>query len=267
MTIKDFAKLCKCNVQTLRYYDRINLLKPSKVDAYTGYRYYTEEQSLDFVKIKNLQQASFSLQEIRQLLNSDDSQIYDAFTMKIEQMEKVLQKLKKIQGSYQNEYMSFKNLVDAILAYKPQAEFGIDDATYKRISDKVEEYFAMLLPQNNDCAKDCSETTDDYSDNSDDTDFCEEEEFLNIKNNPYYVCLFEKHGWKHVKDFIGELPTLLDDEYVYHFERADECEGYAFCNTMLGMILDANPNKKLILACNNNRSEDGINHFWLFKRR
>ena len=56
ITIQGFAKLCGCNTQTLRYYDRIGLLKPAKVDEWTGYRYYEEEQALLFVKIKNLQQ-------------------------------------------------------------------------------------------------------------------------------------------------------------------------------------------------------------------
>jgi len=64
ITIQGFAKLCGCNTQTLRYYDRIGLLKPERVDEWTGYRYYEEEQALQFVKIKNLQQADFSIEEI-----------------------------------------------------------------------------------------------------------------------------------------------------------------------------------------------------------
>lgn len=53
MTIKDFANLVECNPQTLRYYDREDLLKPVRVDQWSGYRYYEEEQALAFVKIKN----------------------------------------------------------------------------------------------------------------------------------------------------------------------------------------------------------------------
>ena len=52
MTIKEFARLCGCNPQTLRYYDHVNLLKPVKVDQWSGYRFYEEEQALAFVKIK-----------------------------------------------------------------------------------------------------------------------------------------------------------------------------------------------------------------------
>ena len=37
ITIQGFAKLCGCNTQILRYYDRIGLLAPAKVDEWTGY--------------------------------------------------------------------------------------------------------------------------------------------------------------------------------------------------------------------------------------
>ena len=67
ITIQGFARLCGCNTQTLRYYDRIGLLTPAKVDQWTGYRYYEEEQAMMFVKIKNLQQADFSIEEIKGL--------------------------------------------------------------------------------------------------------------------------------------------------------------------------------------------------------
>ena len=75
MTIKEFAWLCSCNTQTLRYYDRVNLLKPAKTDEMTGYRYYSENQAMDFVKIKNLQSADFSIDEIKQLILKDDDQM------------------------------------------------------------------------------------------------------------------------------------------------------------------------------------------------
>ena len=83
MTIKQFASLCGCNTQTLRYYDKIGLLKPVKVDSWSGYRYYTKSQAMDFVKIKNLQAADFSIDEIKILLAMSDQQIYEAFDRKI----------------------------------------------------------------------------------------------------------------------------------------------------------------------------------------
>jgi len=83
MTIKEFASLCSCNTQTLRYYDKIDLLKPVKVDRGSGYRYYTKSQAIDFVKIKNLQAADFTIDEIKVLLTMSDQQIYEAFDLKM----------------------------------------------------------------------------------------------------------------------------------------------------------------------------------------
>ena len=47
LTVGNFAILCACGPRTLRYYDRVGLLKPAMVDEWTGYRYYEESQVLD----------------------------------------------------------------------------------------------------------------------------------------------------------------------------------------------------------------------------
>ena len=83
ITIQGFAKLCGCNAQTLRYYDRIGLMRPAKVDEWTGYRYYEEEQALTFIRIRSLQQADFSIEEIKTLLEGDDALLQAAFERKI----------------------------------------------------------------------------------------------------------------------------------------------------------------------------------------
>ena len=90
ITIQGFAKLCGCNTQTLRYYDRIGLLAPAKVDQWTGYRYYEEEQAMLFVKIKNLQMADFSIEEIKTLLNEDEDHLMAAFDRKIREQKEAL---------------------------------------------------------------------------------------------------------------------------------------------------------------------------------
>lgn len=94
MTIKEFARLCGCNPQTLRYYDHVDLLKPVKVDQWSGYRYYDEEQALAFVKIKNLQKAGFTIEEIKELLDKDNLVIYKAFDAKMQRRRKDCRKSK-----------------------------------------------------------------------------------------------------------------------------------------------------------------------------
>ena len=42
--IGDFSKLSQVSIKTLRYYDEMGLFKPSNVDRFTGYRYYSASQ-------------------------------------------------------------------------------------------------------------------------------------------------------------------------------------------------------------------------------
>lgn len=41
LKIKEFSLLCQVIVKTLRHYEKLGLLKPSEVDEWTGYRYYS----------------------------------------------------------------------------------------------------------------------------------------------------------------------------------------------------------------------------------
>lgn len=106
MTIKEFAKLCGCNPQTLRYYDRVGLLKPVRVDRYSGYRFYDEEQAVTFVKIKNLQSALFTK----------------------EQLEAIRRKV-----------------TESMRAYDPSEQFDIGGEQYARITDNVCNFFESML--------------------------------------------------------------------------------------------------------------------------
>lgn len=117
MTILEFARLCGTSTQTLRYYDRIDLLKPRRVDSWTGYRYYEKEQAADFVKIKNLQLADFSIAEIKALLPASSEEITRAFDAKIAAEQEKLAKILKIQESYRKEAMTIDSRINAIAAF------------------------------------------------------------------------------------------------------------------------------------------------------
>ncbi len=117
MTIKEFAKLCSCSTQTLRYYDKIGLLKPDRVDPWSGYRYYIPAQALDFVKIKNLQEADFSIEEIKPLLTRPDEQVYAAFEDKINRQMEKISKIRKIQKSYLTEKTMMEQIIYAMTDY------------------------------------------------------------------------------------------------------------------------------------------------------
>jgi 7-cyano-7-deazaguanine reductase len=66
--IKEFAELTKVTVRTLRYYDKIGLLKPG-FRRPNGYRVYADEDLLRLQQIVTLKFMGFSLARIGELLN------------------------------------------------------------------------------------------------------------------------------------------------------------------------------------------------------
>jgi effector-binding domain-containing protein len=69
--IGEFSKLSQVPVKTLRYYDEIDLLKPAKVDDFTGYRYYSAGQLYRLNRILALKDLGLSLAQIGELLDGD----------------------------------------------------------------------------------------------------------------------------------------------------------------------------------------------------
>lgn len=67
--IGDFARLGQVSVVTLRHYDDLGLLKPIRVDNFTGYRYYAVTQLADLNHILALKDLGFSLDQIQQVLS------------------------------------------------------------------------------------------------------------------------------------------------------------------------------------------------------
>lgn len=66
--IGDFSRLSRVSIRTLRYYDRVGLLKPAYVDPFSDYRYYTADQLATLNLILALKDLGLSLDQIRDLL-------------------------------------------------------------------------------------------------------------------------------------------------------------------------------------------------------
>ncbi len=95
LSIGEFSRICLVSVKTLHYYDRIGLLKPKKVDAFTGYRYYSRQQMEQMLFIQRLKRYGFSLEEIRELLSCTEERILSSKLL--QQREKLIQKRKEIE--------------------------------------------------------------------------------------------------------------------------------------------------------------------------
>ena len=92
MQIGEFAKLCGTKITVLRHYDKEGLLEPDYVDAFTGYRYYSDAQIPVFFRITALKKAGFSLVEIKKILASEQTNesLLDLFEKKQTELSRMI---------------------------------------------------------------------------------------------------------------------------------------------------------------------------------
>jgi len=295
MTIKQFANLCRCNTQTLRYYDRIGLMKPASVDKWSGYRYYDAAQALDFVKIRNLQQADFSIEEIRALLGKSDQEIYEAFNRKIDEQREKLERIQKIQQSYLREKSIMEKLIqemtDHLLGMVDRGcgvqEFGITNEEGERIEAVVRAYMEEALTDNAGEEEDVRVMINDevVTDAEQALERLRElslheqdeivmtrgeeshQEFLRAEG---YAPIWEAHGWQYVHEFIGGVPVLTEDGHYKLFFLLNDAKhdvAVTIAIYMIGLMVGRADHKVWIEGCSAEKSDDGLNHFRLLKRQ
>ncbi len=296
MTVKEFASLCLCSTQTLRYYDKIDLLKPIKVDPWSGYRYYESSQAIDFVKIKNLQAADFTIDEIKTLLTLPDSRVYEAFERKIEEQTQKLTRIKEIQQSYLTEKSAMEKLIQnatnyilhAVSDFSILQEFGLSPEEGPVVVSRLKDYFERKLQQqlpkepdirmivNDQVIRGAERVADTFAalqeDGYDGSVFLgdetvQESELITEGNSE---TVWECHGWNFVHEFLDQIPTLERDcEYCFSFSLAGDKyrESMEFPMFMIAsMILRANADE-ITMGCRVERSEDEGNHFALLRKK
>lgn len=99
LSIGEFSNICKVSAKTLRYYAEIGLLLPAEINPETGYRYYSVEQLETMLFINRLKDYGFSLDEIKFILNSkesQDEQLYNALSRKKKEIGRQLLAYEKI---------------------------------------------------------------------------------------------------------------------------------------------------------------------------
>lgn len=87
--IGDFSQMGQVSVRMLRHYDKLGLLKPEHVDAWTNYRYYTLEQLPRLHRILALRDLGLSLEQVGDLLDDPhaDERLHEMLQSKQEAIE------------------------------------------------------------------------------------------------------------------------------------------------------------------------------------
>lgn len=103
MTISQLAERAGLNLQTIRYYESLDLI-PEPERSESGYRLY-DESYLEHIKfVKNAQDLSFSLEEIKKLVNlkfsksslGDDVKLI--ISSKVSELENKIQSLEQMKS-------------------------------------------------------------------------------------------------------------------------------------------------------------------------
>jgi DNA-binding transcriptional MerR regulator len=85
--IGDFSRLSLVSVKALRYYDELGLLKPARVDEWTGYRYYSASQLTRLNRILALKDMGLSLEQIALLLHQEPTPDQIRGMLRLKQVE------------------------------------------------------------------------------------------------------------------------------------------------------------------------------------
>ena len=86
--IGELAEICEISTTTLRYYDKMGILKPDKICSETNYRYYSQKKILLILMIKYYKRLGFTLNGMKDLLpRSDIVEMQKHFTYKLEEIE------------------------------------------------------------------------------------------------------------------------------------------------------------------------------------
>src|SRR5512142_2180529 len=76
-TVKQLSRLAGVTSRTLRYYDQVGLLKPSRIGA-NGYRYYEEEALLRLQQILFYRELDMPLEDIKRIMRRRNFDIVEA---------------------------------------------------------------------------------------------------------------------------------------------------------------------------------------------
>lgn len=81
LSIGEFSNICQVSTKTLRYYAEIGLILPIEINPENGYRYYSIHQLETMLFINRLKSYHFSLEEIKTIIELDETQDEEFYLM------------------------------------------------------------------------------------------------------------------------------------------------------------------------------------------
>ena len=149
-SVGEAAKIVHTTSETLRHYDRIGLVKPSKKDEWTNYRYYTEQDIVRLNTVRALQLMDLSLQEIKKVLEYDNLEKIIDFLVQAEKKadEKIAalqyskSKIALAKADYERKLQVQQNFNSKFLKDYPKRVILLSDTLEKPTLDNLWNYLS-----------------------------------------------------------------------------------------------------------------------------
>ena len=144
------GKAAHSTTETLRHYDRIGLVKPSRKDEWTNYRYYTEQDIVRLNTVRALQLMDLPLREIGKVLEYDDlGKIVDFLAQaekkadeKIAALEYSKSKIRLAKADYESKLRARKNPAGTFIREMPERVILLSDSLEAPTVDNLWNYLS-----------------------------------------------------------------------------------------------------------------------------
>lgn len=137
-SIGEMAKLNFISPHTLRYYDKIDLLKPSHINEKTGYRYYSYKDFLFLDAIQYLRHFDMSLEEIKEQFESRTVEgTLELYEKQLEKLHENIEALKNIEKRIVHNIENLK--IGSSKGFSEEVELVEQEQRYALILDDTVE--------------------------------------------------------------------------------------------------------------------------------
>lgn len=133
LKVNELATLFGLNVQTLHYYDKIGILKPSYRDSKNGYRQYRFDQTYKLASICYMRKLGYSIEAIRDFQDTQDP-------------DEALQRLKERSAAIHAQWEELMRIDDAILRkiqFIEDSKSGIDYENFQVVEYPERKYIPI----------------------------------------------------------------------------------------------------------------------------
>lgn len=133
LNVKEFATLFGLNLQTLHYYDKIGILKPSYRDANNGYRKYRFDQIYQLASIRYMRKLGYSIEAVRDFQNTADQD---------EALKRLKERSKAIHAQWE-ELMKIDNAILRKIQFIEESKGDIDFDSFRIVEYSERKYLPI----------------------------------------------------------------------------------------------------------------------------